>query len=98
MIGRRRFLLTSLAGGLAVPLAAGAQQAGPVRVVGIMVGRPEASRSFEQSLRELKIGRLDALLAEERLRRDREGTRGNGQRDLREHTARYGGGPPSYMT
>jgi hypothetical protein len=33
---RRRFLLTSLAGALAAPLAAGAQQAGRVARVGIL--------------------------------------------------------------
>jgi len=35
------------------PLAAEAQPAGPVRTIGIMVGRPEASRAFEEGLREL---------------------------------------------
>jgi hypothetical protein len=67
-----------------------------VRVNGKKIRRNEPC--VYGSGKKLKIGCLDMLLAEERLRRDRESTRGNGQRDLREHTARYGGGPPSYMT
>jgi hypothetical protein len=63
-----------------------------VRVNGKKIRRNEPC--VYGSGKRLKIGCLDMLLAEERLRRDRESTRGNGQRDLREHTARYGGGPP----
>jgi putative tryptophan/tyrosine transport system substrate-binding protein len=37
---RRRFLLTSVAGALAGPLAAGAQQAGKVRRIGVLVSGP----------------------------------------------------------
>jgi putative tryptophan/tyrosine transport system substrate-binding protein len=38
MMDRRRFLLTSLAGALAVPIGAGAQQAGRIRRVGLLLG------------------------------------------------------------
>jgi putative tryptophan/tyrosine transport system substrate-binding protein len=54
---RRRFLLTSLAGALAAPLAAEAQQAAKVPRVGLLFfGSPGPSReidSFRQGLREL---------------------------------------------
>jgi putative ABC transport system substrate-binding protein len=54
---RRRFLLTSLAGALAAPLAAEAQQAGKVYPIGVMfVGfvDPQAYLdAFRQGLREL---------------------------------------------
>jgi putative ABC transport system substrate-binding protein len=55
---RRRFLLTSLAGAFAAPLAAGAQQAGTVYLVGYLSYfgcpiRPEFIGPFRQGLREL---------------------------------------------
>src|SRR4030095_8548889 len=40
---RRRFLLTSLAGALAAPLAAGAQQTGKVYTIGILTSAPGPS-------------------------------------------------------
>ena len=43
--------------------------------------------------KKLKVCCLDVLLAEERRRRDRESTRGKGERDVHEHSARYGGAP-----
>jgi putative tryptophan/tyrosine transport system substrate-binding protein len=52
-MNRRTFLVGVGAGVLTAPLAIEAQPAGPVRVIGIMVGRPEASRAFEDGLREL---------------------------------------------
>ena len=52
MIDKSLTLLTILALVVA-PLAAEAQPAGPVRTIGIMVGRSEASRAFEEGLREL---------------------------------------------
>ena len=51
---RRRFLLTSLAGALAAPLAAEAQQAGRVYRIGVLSsGGPDQERSLRASLREL---------------------------------------------
>jgi putative tryptophan/tyrosine transport system substrate-binding protein len=53
---RRRFLLTSLAGAVAVPIGAGAQQAGHVNRIGFLrVGPPPAAwiEGFRQGLREL---------------------------------------------
>jgi putative ABC transport system substrate-binding protein len=55
-VDRRRFLLTSLAGALAVPLTAGAQQAGKVPRIGYLHIAPRAgpfAQAFEQKLREL---------------------------------------------
>jgi putative tryptophan/tyrosine transport system substrate-binding protein len=52
MIDRCLTLLTILALVVA-SLSAEAQPRGPVRTIGIMVGRPEASRAFEEGLREL---------------------------------------------
>ena len=58
MMDRRRFLLTSLASALAVPLAAGAQQAGTVYRIGVLeVVGPTSSvenlTAFRQGLEEL---------------------------------------------
>ncbi len=60
MMDRRRFLLTSLAGGLAAPLAANAQQSGKVYQIGFLSSQqptdPEVSRLlgvFVQELRNL---------------------------------------------
>jgi putative tryptophan/tyrosine transport system substrate-binding protein len=53
---RRRFLLTSLAGALAVPLAGEAQQAGKMVRLGVIsaaVGRNPIDEALEQALREL---------------------------------------------
>ena len=51
---RRRFLLTSLAGALAAPLAAGAQQAGKVWRIGYLGAAPSADDdAFRDGLREL---------------------------------------------
>jgi putative tryptophan/tyrosine transport system substrate-binding protein len=54
---RRRFLLTSLAGALAAPLAAAAQQAGKVWRVGILSMAPSAEtpmfEAFRKALQEL---------------------------------------------
>jgi putative ABC transport system substrate-binding protein len=52
-VDRRLFLLTSLAGALAAPLAAVAQQAGTLRRIGILTSRRERSRPLEEGLREL---------------------------------------------
>jgi putative ABC transport system substrate-binding protein len=59
MIDRRRFLLTSLASALAVPVAAGAQQAGKVYRVGYLFESqppdptPGPLRAFENALRDM---------------------------------------------
>ena len=58
MIDRRRFLLTSLAGALAAPLAAEAQQAGKVPRVGYLSpgtpnSNPHLLEAFRQGLRDL---------------------------------------------
>jgi putative ABC transport system substrate-binding protein len=53
---RRRFLLTSLAGALAAPLAAGAQQAAKVYRLGYLAGgtgQTDWERAFVQGMREL---------------------------------------------
>jgi len=52
---RRRFLLTSLAGALAAPLAAEAQEAGKIARIGMLVSSPSEPflESFKQGLREL---------------------------------------------
>jgi hypothetical protein len=53
---RRRFLLTSLAGALAAPLAAGAQQVAKVYRVGYLSPAPghnPIDEAFERSLKEL---------------------------------------------
>jgi ABC-type uncharacterized transport system substrate-binding protein len=51
-VDRRRFLLTSVAGALAAPFAAGAQQAGKVYRIGILESSP-MWEPFHQRLREL---------------------------------------------
>ena len=58
VMDRRRFLLTSLAGALAAPLAAEAQQAGKVYRIGFLSGSSRAAskpavEEFRQGLREL---------------------------------------------
>jgi putative ABC transport system substrate-binding protein len=51
---RRRFLLTSLAGALATPLAAGAQQAGKIYRIGVLrEGSDPLSKPFAGAMREL---------------------------------------------
>jgi hypothetical protein len=54
---RRRFLLTSLAGGLAVPLAAEAQQAAKIARIGYLLSNPAVNphlhEAFRQGLRDL---------------------------------------------
>jgi hypothetical protein len=50
-VDRRRFLLTSLAGALAAPLAAGAQQAGKIYRVGL-IGVDAAEAAGHIALRE----------------------------------------------
>ena len=57
MIDRRRFLVTSLAGALTVPLAAGAQQAGKLWRIGFLAGTtvPELVEALRQGLRELGL-------------------------------------------
>jgi hypothetical protein len=57
-VDRRRFLLTALAGAFAAPHAAGAQRAGRVPRLGVLVvGSPETTSSeieaFRQGLRDL---------------------------------------------
>jgi putative ABC transport system substrate-binding protein len=56
-VDRRRFLLTSLAGALAAPLAAGAQQAGKVSLIGYLAADLAANThrldAFRQGLRDL---------------------------------------------
>jgi putative ABC transport system substrate-binding protein len=58
---RRRFLLTSLAGGLAAPLAAGAQQARAIPVVGILHDRPGGKSAIIEGLQGAlrKLGYVD---------------------------------------
>jgi putative tryptophan/tyrosine transport system substrate-binding protein len=57
MMDRRRFLLTSLAGALAVPSAVGAQQAGKVPRIGYLspnlAASPHLAEAFRQGLRDL---------------------------------------------
>jgi putative tryptophan/tyrosine transport system substrate-binding protein len=56
MIDRRRFLLTSLAGAVAAPIAAGAQQVGKVPRIGVLGEKSPADpflAAFRQGLREL---------------------------------------------
>src|SRR5687768_8054170 len=48
---RRRFLLTSLAGTLTAPLAAGAQQVGGPRVIGLLATARDAYHAFKETLR-----------------------------------------------
>jgi hypothetical protein len=50
-VDRRRFLLTSLAGALAAPLSAGAQQAARVARIGVLT--VEDAGTLRQSLRDL---------------------------------------------
>jgi putative tryptophan/tyrosine transport system substrate-binding protein len=54
---RRRFLLTSVAGTLAAPLAAGAQQTGKIHRIGLLsagaAGVPQLTEAFRQGLRDL---------------------------------------------
>ena len=50
---RRRFLLTSLAGALAAPLAGEAQQVSALRIVGILTSRPQRALPLEEGLRDL---------------------------------------------
>jgi len=55
-MNRRRFLLTSLAGVLAAPLAGAAQQAGKLPTIGFLGPPPSAGglvQAFQQGLREL---------------------------------------------
>jgi putative tryptophan/tyrosine transport system substrate-binding protein len=52
-VDRRRFLLTSLAGALAAPLAAEAQLAGKVYQVGVLTSTTHFTHAFRQGLREL---------------------------------------------
>ena len=57
MMDRRRFLLTSLAGALAAPLAARAQQSGKVARIGYLrdsgAAAPDQREAFRQGLRDL---------------------------------------------
>jgi hypothetical protein len=54
-MNRRRFLLTSLAGAVAVPLAAGGQPAGKVWHIGVLgnSASPHPDTAFQQGLRDL---------------------------------------------
>ena len=67
---RRRFLLTSLAGALAGPVDAGAQQAGKVHRIGFLWDNPtvfpDAIESFRQGLRDLGYVEGENLLIEYR--------------------------------
>jgi putative tryptophan/tyrosine transport system substrate-binding protein len=70
---RRRFLLTSLAGALAAPLGAGAQQAGKLYRIGLLGGSPPNSpggrrawEGFFQGLRELGYVEGQDILVEGR--------------------------------
>ena len=68
---RRRFLLTSLAGALAAPLAAGAQQARTVPRIGfIEAGALSANRhfleAFRQGLRDLDYAEGRNIVVEDR--------------------------------
>jgi putative tryptophan/tyrosine transport system substrate-binding protein len=70
---RRRFLLASLAGALAVPFAAGAQEAGRVPRVGLLqpgVGRPALVNAFRQGLRDLGYVEGQTLIIEFRIARE----------------------------
>jgi hypothetical protein len=62
-----------------------------VRVNGKKIGRNDPCVCG--SGKKFKVCCLERLLAEERLRRDRESTRGKGERDVHEHAERYGGAP-----
>jgi putative tryptophan/tyrosine transport system substrate-binding protein len=61
MMDRRRFLLTSLAGALAAPLVAGAQQAGRVYRVGYLAGWSRQTHDYEL---ERALGRLGWIMDE----------------------------------
>jgi SEC-C motif len=62
-----------------------------LRVNGKKIGRNEPCLCG--SGKKFKVCCTEARLAEERQRRDRESTRGRGQRDVVEHSERYGGAP-----
>ena len=57
---RRRFLMTSLAGVLATPLAAQAQDAGRVRRMGVLMGLPESDPRAQARVAAFRDG-LQAL-------------------------------------
>ena len=63
-----------------------------MRVNGKKIGRNEPCVCG--SGKKFKVCCMEAILAEERQRRDLERTRGKGQRDLDEHASRYGVGTP----
>jgi putative tryptophan/tyrosine transport system substrate-binding protein len=71
-VDRRRFLLTSLAGALATPLAAEAQQAGKVPRIGVLFVGPRNDQlssyvtAHEEGLQELGWARNSNLIIEER--------------------------------
>jgi putative tryptophan/tyrosine transport system substrate-binding protein len=69
-MNRRRFLLTSMAGALAAPLAAGAQQAQKVSRVGVLLfSNPQADPqlpSFRQGLRDLGYAEGQTIVLEYR--------------------------------
>jgi len=52
-VDRRRFLMTSLAWVLATPFVAGAQPAGKVARIGVVVGGVDYTDNLRQGLREL---------------------------------------------
>jgi hypothetical protein len=65
-----------------------------VRVNGKKIGRNDPC--ICGSGKKFKVCCLEKLAADERLRRDRDRTRGKGHRDVHEHVQRYGGAPYSH--
>jgi hypothetical protein len=63
-----------------------------VRVNGKKIGRNDPCVCGRG--KKFKVCCIEVVLAEERERRDLERTRGKGQRDLDDHTGRYGVGVP----
>jgi hypothetical protein len=68
-VDRRRFLLTSLAGAVAGPLAAGAQRPEGAATVGVLspaAGHSPIDVAFEQSLQDLARARIQKIRIETR--------------------------------
>jgi ABC-type uncharacterized transport system substrate-binding protein len=63
---RRRFLLTSLAGALAAPLAVEGHQAGKVWRIGLLTGSVQAVESLKEGLRELGYREGENFVIEQR--------------------------------
>jgi putative tryptophan/tyrosine transport system substrate-binding protein len=65
-VDRRRFLLSTLAGALAAPLAVEAQQAGKVYRVGLLTDSVQAVENLREGLRELGYREGQSFLIEQR--------------------------------